>query len=56
MTEAYDGRQVVVIDLHQARTSVKDQVHAVLAKLGIPVTCSDLFGPVRRARAGGWRS
>jgi len=30
--------------LVQARTSVKDQVHAVLAKLGIPVTCSDLFG------------
>jgi transposase len=30
--------------LVQARTSVKDQVHAVLAKLGIPVTHSDLFG------------
>ena len=27
------------------RTSCKDQVHAVLAKLGIPVPCSDLFGP-----------
>jgi transposase len=26
------------------RTSCKEQVHAVLAKLGIPVTCSDLFG------------
>jgi transposase len=26
------------------RTSCKDQVHAVLAKLGIPVPCSDLFG------------
>src|SRR5215471_13042336 len=26
------------------RTRCKDQVHAVLAKLGIPVTCSDLFG------------
>jgi transposase len=26
------------------RTSCKDQVHAVLAKLGIPVRCSDLFG------------
>jgi transposase len=26
------------------RTSCKDQVHAVLAKLGIEVTCSDLFG------------
>jgi transposase len=30
--------------LVQARTSVKDQVHAVLAKLGVPVTHSDLFG------------
>lgn len=27
------------------RTSAKDQVHAVLAKLGIPVRHSDLFGP-----------
>jgi transposase len=26
------------------RTSCMDQVHAVLAKLGIAVTCSDLFG------------
>jgi transposase len=26
------------------QTSCKDQVHAVLAKLGVPVTCSDLFG------------
>jgi transposase len=26
------------------RSSGKEQVHAVLAKLGIPVTCSDLFG------------
>ena len=26
------------------RTSCKDQVHAVLAKLGIPVSCSDIFG------------
>jgi transposase len=26
------------------RASGKEQVHAVLAKLGIPVTCSDLFG------------
>jgi hypothetical protein len=30
--------------LADLRTSCKDQVHAVLAKLGIPVTCSDLFG------------
>jgi transposase len=26
------------------QTSCKDQVHAVLAKLGVPVTCSDIFG------------
>ena len=26
------------------RTSCKDQVHAVLATAGIPVTCSDIFG------------
>jgi hypothetical protein len=25
-------------------TSCKDQVHAVLAKLGVPVTCTDIFG------------
>ena len=30
--------------LVQQRTSCKDQVHAVLAKLGIPVTHSDVFG------------
>ena len=30
--------------LARARTSVKDQVHAVLAKLGVLVTCSDIFG------------
>ena len=28
------------------RTSCKAQVHAVLGKLGVPVTCSDLFGTV----------
>jgi Transposase IS116/IS110/IS902 family len=28
----------------QLRTSCKDQVHGVLAKLGIAVTCSDIFG------------
>jgi transposase len=32
------------IKLVRLRASGKDQVHAVLAKLGIPVTCSDLFG------------
>src|SRR5499433_2661894 len=26
------------------QTSCKDQVHGVLAKLGVPVTCSDIFG------------
>jgi transposase len=30
--------------LVRARTSCKDQVHAVLAKLGIAVTCTDIFG------------
>src|SRR5690242_14490790 len=30
--------------LVKLRTSVKAQVHAVLAKLGIPVTCTDIFG------------
>ena len=30
--------------LVQQRTSCKDQVHGVLAKLGIEVTCSDIFG------------
>jgi len=32
------------IKLVRARSSCKEQVHAVLAKLGIPVTCSDIFG------------
>jgi transposase len=32
------------IKLVRARTSCKDQVHAILAKLGIPVTCTDIFG------------
>ncbi|HEY6788410.1 MAG TPA: transposase, partial [Trebonia sp.] len=32
------------IKLVRLRSSGKDQVHAVLAKLGIPVPCSDLFG------------
>src|SRR5438270_10528964 len=33
------------IKLVRLRTSCKDQVHAVLAKLGVPVTSSDIFGP-----------
>jgi len=32
------------LKLVQRRAGYKDQVHAVLAKLGIPVTCTDLFG------------
>ena len=32
------------IKLVRARSSCKEQVHGVLAKLGIPVTCSDIFG------------
>jgi transposase len=32
------------LKLVSLRTSCKDQVHAVLAKLGIPVTCTDIFG------------
>jgi transposase len=32
------------IKLVRLRTSCKDQVHGVLAKLGVPVTCSDIFG------------
>src|SRR6266536_2285750 len=33
-----------LLRLVRLRTSCKDQVHAVLAKLGIPVTCTDIFG------------
>jgi transposase len=32
------------IKLVRLRTSCKDQVHAILAKLGVPVTCTDIFG------------
>jgi transposase len=32
------------LKLVQRRSGFKEQVHAVLAKLGIPVTCSDIFG------------
>jgi transposase len=32
------------IKLVKLRTSCKDQVHGVLAKLGIPVPCTDIFG------------
>jgi transposase len=37
------------------RTSCKDQVHGVLAKLGIPVTCSDIFGKAGSAWLDGLR-
>ena len=39
--------------LVQLRTSCKDQVHGVLAKLGIEMTCSDIFGAWGRR---GWMS
>jgi transposase len=32
------------LQLVQRRSGCKDQVHAVLAKLGVPVTCTDIFG------------
>src|SRR5215469_6284960 len=32
------------VKLVRTRTSCKDQVHAILAKLGIAVTCTDIFG------------
>ena len=37
------------------RTSCKDQVHGVLAKLGVPVTCSDIFGTAGSAWLDGLR-
>ena len=37
------------------RTSCKDQVHGVLAKLGIPVTCTDIFGKAGSAWLDGLR-
>ena len=37
------------VKLVHFQTSLKDQVHAVLAKAGIPVTASDLFGVAGRA-------
>jgi transposase len=41
------------IKLVRIRTSGKSQVHAVLAKLGITVTCSDIFG-VQGQHLAGW--
>jgi len=43
------------IKLVRMRSSAKDQVHAVLAKLGIPVPCSDLFGAFGLAWLDGLR-
>ncbi len=37
------------------QASCKDQVHATLAKLGVPVTCSDIFGTAGSARLDGLR-
>jgi transposase len=37
------------------RTSCKDQVHGVLAKLGVPVTCTGIFGVAGLAWLGGLR-
>jgi transposase len=37
------------------RTSCKDQVHGVLAKLGVPVTCTDIFGTTGSAWLDGLR-
>src|SRR6266568_2629504 len=43
------------IKLVHLRTSCKDQVHGVLAKLGVPVTCSDIFGVAGSAWLDGLR-
>jgi transposase len=43
------------IKLVQLRSSAKDQVHAVLAKLGIPVPCTDMFGAYGSAWLDGLR-
>src|SRR5215472_13952323 len=43
------------IKLVKLRTSCKDQVHGVLAKLGITVTCTDIFGKAGAAWLDGLR-
>src|SRR5215472_274812 len=43
------------IKLVRLRTSCKDQVHGVLAKLGITVTCTDIFGKAGAAWLDGLR-
>ena len=40
------------IKLVRLRTSCKDQVHGVLAKLGVTVTCTDIFGKAGVGVAG----
>src|SRR5437764_921576 len=70
MTEAYDGRQVVGIDLHRRRSvlvrmtedgrkletvRIENSPQAVLAKLGVPVTHSDIFGVHGQAWLDGLR-
>jgi len=43
------------IKLVRLRTSCKDQVHGVLAKLGVMVTCADIFGTAGSAWLDGLR-
>src|SRR6266702_803879 len=43
------------IKLVRLRTSCKDQVHGVLAKLGVTVTCTDIFGRAGSAWLDGLR-
>ena len=43
------------IKLVRLRTSCKDQVHGVLAKLGVQVSCSDIFGTAGSAWLDGLR-
>src|SRR5712671_654599 len=43
------------IKLVRMRTSCKDQVHGVLAKLGVAVTCTDIFGRAGSAWLDGLR-
>jgi transposase len=43
------------VKLVRLRTSCKDQVHGVLAKLGVTVTCTDIFGVAGSAWLDGLR-
>ena len=42
--EVRELRELTRYKLVRLRTSCKDQVHSVLAKLGVTVTCTDIFG------------